>query len=137
LATLTASHSPLSGTVRYTRPGMIFRLILNLLRKLIAPLPGQTQVDAGVIVAGYKGDPALHKRPKWVIDGSFMAFRKLEQLVPEFTQYVARNGPRWEEFVPKVVANPPLTAQEGTSLWGARLFGRFRSVGGNMSTVTL
>jgi deferrochelatase/peroxidase EfeB len=53
------------------------------------------QVGAGVIIAGYKGDPALDKRPIWVKDGAFMVFRKLEQLVPEFHQYLARNGPRW------------------------------------------
>ena len=108
---------------------MILSLISYLLRKLIAPLPGQTQVDAGVIVAGYKGDPALDRRPNWVKDGSFMAFRKLEQLVPEFTSYEAKNGARWAEFVPKVDANPPLSPQEGAALWGARMFGRFRSVG--------
>ncbi|OAX40231.1 Dyp-type peroxidase [Rhizopogon vinicolor AM-OR11-026] len=97
------------------------------MRKLIAPLPGQIQVDAGVIIAGYKGDPALERRPKWVKDGSFMAFRKLEQLVPEFEGYVFKNGKRWREFVPKVDANPPLSDGEGASLWGARMFGRYRS----------
>jgi len=91
-------------------------------------------VDAGVIIAGYKGDPALERRPRWVKDGSFMAFRKLEQLVPEFEGYVVKNGKRWREFVPKVDADPPLNDGEGASLWGARMFGRYRSVGNtNMS----
>ncbi|KAG1723119.1 uncharacterized protein EDB91DRAFT_1255759 [Suillus paluster] len=97
------------------------------IRNLIAPLPGQIQVDAGVIIAGYKGDPALRKRPAWVKDGSFMAFRKLEQLVPEFNQYLAKNGPRWKEFVPKVHAQPPLSSDEGAALWGARMVGRWPS----------
>ncbi|KAG0708650.1 hypothetical protein DFH29DRAFT_426704 [Suillus ampliporus] len=97
------------------------------IRNLIAPLPGQIQVDAGIIIAGYKGDPALHKRPAWVKDGSFMAFRKLEQLVPEFNQYLSKNGPRWREFVPKVYAGPPLSSDEGAALWGARMVGRWPS----------
>lgn len=104
-------------------------LISHLLRGLIAPLPGQIQVNAGVIIAGYKGDPALDRRPTWVKDGSFMAFRKLQQLVPEFNQYLAKNGPRWKEFVPKVDANPPLSSEEGAALWGARMVGRWPSVG--------
>jgi len=127
LATSTASHNLLSGAVRYTE-SIIFTLIPDISRNLIAPLPGQTQVDAGVIVAGYKGDPALDRRPEWVIDGSFMVFKKLEQLVPEFNQYLVKNGPRWNEFVPKVVADPPLSPEEGAALWGARMFGRWPSV---------
>lgn len=97
------------------------------IKGLIAPLPGQVVVDAGVIIAGYTGDPALSKRPAWVKDGSFMTFRKLEQLVPEFNQYLAKNGPRWKEFVPKVVAIPPLSSDEGAALWGARMVGRWPS----------
>jgi hypothetical protein len=74
------------------------------------------QVDAGVVIAGYKRDPALDKWPIWAKDGAFMVFRKLERLILEFHQYLAKNGPRWKEFIPKVDANPPLNSKEGAVL---------------------
>jgi Dyp-type peroxidase family len=97
------------------------------MRGLIAPNPGQIQVDPGVIITGYEGDPMLNKRPHWAKDGTFMVFRKLQQLVPEFQQYLADNGPRWKEFVPKVDTTKELTDKEGAALWGARMIGRWPS----------
>ena len=101
--------------------------------KLCQPRPGQVQVDPGVIICGYKGDPivddpnAAVKRPAWAKDGTMMAFRKLQQFVPEFDDYLAKNGKRWKEFSPGGVSDN-LTDQEGAELWGARMIGRWKSV---------
>ncbi|GJE84142.1 DyP-type peroxidase [Phanerochaete sordida] len=102
------------------------------LRQLSDPYPGQVQVDPGVIIHGYKGDPlvddpyATHKRPAWARDGTIMVFRKLQQFVPEFDDYLNRNGKRWKEFSPNGAADD-LTDKEGTELWGARMIGRWKS----------
>ncbi|CAE6439656.1 unnamed protein product [Rhizoctonia solani] len=95
------------------------------------PLPGQIQVDPGVIVMGYDGDP-VPNRPEWCKDGTMMVFRKLEQSVLLFDKYTNDNGPRWKEFFPggKEAAdrlNPPLTNAEGAELFGARFVGRWKS----------
>lgn len=84
---------------------------------------------------GYKGDPVFDnkdpnapKRPAWTKDGAFMVFRKLEQDVGGFDEYLQRNCQRWKDFWPPGTVQPPLTNQEGADLWGARMIGRFRSV---------
>ncbi|KAL4068715.1 hypothetical protein V8B97DRAFT_1971347 [Scleroderma yunnanense] len=99
------------------------------MRGLNHPRPGQTEVDVGVLITGYEGDPVRDKRPEWGTDGTFMVFRKLEQDVPGFNEYKQRNGPKWREFVPKVPVEhgKTLTDKEGTDLFAARLFGRFQS----------
>lgn len=43
-------------------------------------MPGQAQIDAGSFLFGEQGDNT--KRPSWALDGSFLAFRQLKQLVP-------------------------------------------------------
>ncbi|KAJ7057445.1 hypothetical protein C8F01DRAFT_1256708 [Mycena amicta] len=100
------------------------------LRNITAPKPGQIQVDAGVILMGYKGDPVLDNpdaqpRPAWTKGGTIMVFRKLEQDVDAFNKYLEKNGPRWREFAP--LGCPQLTDKEGAELWGARLVGRWKS----------
>lgn len=80
---------------------------------------------------GYKGDPYLNQRPAWAKDGTLMVFRKLEQDVVGFDEYLAKAGPLWRKFlppaqVPKV--NPPLSDEEGADLFGARMVGRWKSV---------
>lgn len=35
------------------------------------------------------GDDDYSNQPAWAKDGSFMVFRRLRQLVPEFTRYAA------------------------------------------------
>ena len=50
--------------------------------------------------------------------GSFLAFRELQQLVPEFNKYLLDNAP--------VV--PGKTLQERADLLGARMVGRWKSV---------
>ncbi|KAG1849193.1 hypothetical protein F4604DRAFT_94485 [Suillus subluteus] len=103
------------------------------LRGLVIPRPGQIQVDPGVIIMGYPGDPVWDdpttkvKRPAWTKDGTILVFRKLEQSVISFEDYVQRNGPRWREFIPGGNISPPLNKQEAEDLFGARLIGRWKS----------
>lgn len=83
---------------------------------------------------GYPGDPVrddpnvLVKRPGWTKDGTILVFRKLEQYVVSFDDYLARLGPRWREFIPGGDISPPLSVDEARGLLGARLFGRWKSV---------
>jgi len=103
---------------------------------LVVPRPGQIQVDPGVIIMGYPGDPVLDdprvevKRPSWTKDGTILVFRKLEQSVIPFEEYLAKNGRRWREFIPggEASVSQPLSDQEGADLFGARLLGRWKSV---------
>ena len=96
-------------------------------------------VDPGVVIMGYKGDPVLDdpyapvKRPEWARDGTIMVFRKLEQFVPEFDDYLERNGRRWREFAPGGEACN-LTDKEGAELWGARMIGRWKSVSSRLDS---
>jgi hypothetical protein len=103
-------------------------------RGLVVPRPGQIQVDPGVIIMGYPGDPvrddptAKVKRPAWTKDGTMLVFRKLEQSVIPFEQYVQQNGPRWREFIPGGNIIPALNKEEAEDLFAARLIGRWKSV---------
>ncbi|KAI0338774.1 peroxidase TAP [Trametopsis cervina] len=81
------------------------------------PLPGQTIVLPGVILTGRLGDLTL--RPLWAVDGSFLAFRKLQQLVPEFNKYTLDNA------IQNKAGN--LTVQQGAEYLGARMVGRWKS----------
>lgn len=133
LALWTAFHNPHFGE---NARGFDLSIALTAnCRGLVKPKKGQNQCDAGVIVMGYPGDPLYQDkhtpRPDWTRDGSIMVFRKLKQLVPEFRKYVADAGPKWREWmtaedVPKI--QPPLSDAEGAALFGARLFGRWKSV---------
>ncbi|KAH7912670.1 hypothetical protein BJ138DRAFT_749872 [Hygrophoropsis aurantiaca] len=103
------------------------------LRGLSHAFPGQLQVDPGVIVMGYKGDPVLEdrnapQRPDWTKNGSMMVFRKLEQDVLGWNNYLKKYGPYWREFttVPDE-ASPPLNDAEGAEFFGACLVGRWKS----------
>ena len=42
--------------------------------------PGQPLIDPGLFLLGEDGDSS--SRPAWAKDGSLMAFRQLQQLVP-------------------------------------------------------
>lgn len=46
------------------------------------PFPGQTQVDPGFFLFGETGDSLAGSRPVWAKDGTIMAFRQMQQLVP-------------------------------------------------------
>lgn len=69
-----------------------------------------------VILVGRKGD-TITNRPSWALDGSFLAFRYLQQLVPEFNHFLTLNAPN--------VNDPSVT--NTADLLGARLTGRWKS----------
>lgn len=85
--------------------------------------PGQKFVNQGVTLLGREGDdlvvrgksPVPIQRPSWALDGSFLAFRYLFQLVPEFHTFLKRNP------------IPGLAPDLGSDLLGARLVGRWMS----------
>lgn len=81
------------------------------------PVNGQVVVPAGIILAGEDGDPTTD-RPAWALDGSFLAFRQLEQLVPEFDAFLLDNA---------VFVTGINTTEEGAELLGARMMGRWKS----------
>nr|AZJ17935.1 dye-decolorizing peroxidase [Irpex lacteus] len=82
-----------------------------------SPSPGQSLVPAGVILTGHTGDTT--PRPRWAKDGSFMVFRKLKQLVPEFRKWTLDNA------IQNKAGN--LTVEEGAEYLGARMMGRWKS----------
>lgn len=84
----------------------------------VNPEPGQQLVLPGVILAGELGDTQIASRPLWAKDGSFLVFRQLQQLVPEFDQFLSDNAP-------PIVG---LTQAESVDLLGARMVGRWKSV---------
>ncbi|KZV91225.1 peroxidase TAP [Exidia glandulosa HHB12029] len=79
--------------------------------------PGQQTIDPGVILVGEQGDSLSAKRPAWTTDGSFLAFRQLKQLVPEWNKFIASSAP----------GVPGLTHAQSVALHGARLVGRWKS----------
>lgn len=81
-----------------------------------SPNPGQFVAQPGIILLGQDGDDT--DRPSWATGGSFMVFRQLKQLVPEFNQFLTENA----------LEVDGLTAEEGAELLGARMVGRWKSV---------
>ncbi|KAJ7832278.1 fungal peroxidase [Mycena leptocephala] len=79
------------------------------------PKPGQAVVPAGEILVGLPGDNVT--RPAWAKDGSFLVFRQLKQLVPEFNKFLVDNP----------IVEPGLSKQQGSDLLGARMVGRWKS----------
>jgi deferrochelatase/peroxidase EfeB len=78
-------------------------------------------VQPGIIVVGENGDNKTSSRAPWTKDGSFLVFRQLKQLVPEFNKFLLDNA--------LLTANgTTLTQQEGADLLGARMVGRWKSV---------
>jgi len=86
---------------------------------LTNPFPGQRLLDAGHFVFGYPGQPLPPAppatQPGWLVNGSFLVFRRLKQLVPEFESFLA--NPQF--------AQPSLALD--SILLGARLVGRWKS----------
>lgn len=80
------------------------------------PNPGQETIKQGIVLLGRDGDaPTTGSRPPWALDGSFLCFRYLSQLVPEFDNFLKQNP----------IPGPP--PDEGSELLGARLVGRWKS----------
>ncbi|KAJ7885114.1 fungal peroxidase [Mycena olivaceomarginata] len=82
-----------------------------------SPLPGQAVVPTGEILVGENGDAGIDNRPSWAKDGSFLVFRQLQQLVPEFNKFLTDNP----------IRAPALTPKQGSELLGARMIGRWKS----------
>ena len=84
------------------------------------PHPGQETIRQGVILLGREADtpdvPNVTSRPSWALDGSFLVFRLLHQLVPEFNKFLKDNP------LPEVPDR-----RLGSELLGARLVGRWKS----------
>ncbi|KAI1860788.1 uncharacterized protein JN550_011250 [Neoarthrinium moseri] len=78
------------------------------------PQPGQKTIDSGVILLGRDGDAKKDTRPSWACEGSFLAFRYLRQLVPEFNKFLEDNI--------LVIDGTPVP-----ELLGARMVGRWKS----------
>ncbi|KAL0565547.1 hypothetical protein V5O48_016475 [Marasmius crinis-equi] len=77
--------------------------------------PGQMVVKPGVILVGEDGDNV--SRPAWAKSGSFLSWRQLEQLVPEFHRYLNETA----------FDVPGLTRDESIHLFGSRMVGRWKS----------
>ncbi|RYC54895.1 hypothetical protein CHU98_g11314 [Xylaria longipes] len=82
-----------------------------------ATVKGETPIRQGVVLLGREGDI---KRPDWAQDGSFLAFRYLEQLVPEFDTFLEARASEM-----KLLQTPG--GPTGAELLGARLVGRWKS----------
>ncbi len=100
------------------------------IRGVIQPHAGQVVVRPGVIVMGYPGDPVFDdkrqlQRPSFTKDGSLLVFRKLEQAVLMWNDYIEQNYHRVVEKKP----TKDITLDENTrkELFGARQFGRWKS----------
>ena len=77
---------------------------------LVTPFPGQRLLDPGIFTFGY--GPTVNPPLPWMKNGSFMVFRRLKQLVPEFDSYLTSQAQ---------------TLGTDSVLLGARLVGRWKS----------
>lgn len=77
-------------------------------------LPGQTVIAPGVLILGAQGDST--SRPTWAKGGSMMAFRQLQQHVPEFNAFLNQNA----------IIMPGFSQAQGAEFLGARMFGRWK-----------
>ncbi len=77
---------------------------------LTTPFPGQRLLDPGLFAFGY--GPTANPPLSWMKNGSFMVFRRLKQLVPEFDGYLESQAQ---------------TLGTDSVLLGARLVGRWKS----------
>jgi Dyp-type peroxidase family len=97
---------------------------------LTDPFPGQRLIDAGAFVFGYpQPSPTAHRPPQPSPDGlakngSFMVFRRLKQLVPEFTQFILMEAASVQGTDPN--KNVVTTGMDPVLL-GARMVGRWKS----------
>jgi len=79
------------------------------------PNPGQETVPQGIMLLGRDQD--TDTRPAWALDGSFLSFRYLTQLVPEFNEFLAKNP----------TTLPGIKPEEASQFTGARMVGRWKS----------
>ncbi|KAF8671407.1 hypothetical protein RHS04_08362 [Rhizoctonia solani] len=93
-------------------------------------VPGQLEAERGNILVGDPGDNdrtgekgEAFKRPSWAKNGSYMAFRQYDQLVPEFHKWTADNA--IDLKIPGI--SPDQLEQKGAALRAAQLVGRWPS----------
>lgn len=79
---------------------------------VVQPTDTSNFVDPGIIIVGRRGDEN-NPKPQWMTDGSFLVFRKLEQHVGKWNDFVVN---KWREAGSK---NP--------DQFGAQLMGRWQS----------
>ncbi|KAF9696390.1 hypothetical protein EKO04_005607 [Ascochyta lentis] len=88
-------------------PSLTFKL-----DDVVQPNDKSNFVDPGVIVVGRHGDES-NPKPQWMTDGSFLVFRKLEQHVGKWNDFVVN---KWQE-----------AGSRGPDQFGAQLMGRWQS----------
>jgi len=81
-------------------------------------LVGLGLIPIGVLVIGREGDEDKDRRPEWAMDGSLIATRKLNCLVPEFEGYLLEQGQK---------IFPNLSSTDAAAKLGARLMGRWKN----------
>lgn len=54
--------------------------------------PGQDVIPQGVILCGRPGDLNASRRPAWMMDGSFLCFRKLQQNVQDWDRFLVTSS---------------------------------------------
>lgn len=74
--------------------------------------PGQDIVEQGTILCGRPGDVKADTRPAWMLDGSFLVFRKLRQNVQDWDKFLVDSSNMLGTFKDQL---------------GARLIGRWKS----------
>ncbi|KIM71740.1 hypothetical protein PILCRDRAFT_16772 [Piloderma croceum F 1598] len=81
------------------------------------PNTGEQLTEPGLILIGEEGNAPLSgvTRPAWAKDSSFLVFRKLQQLVPEFNKFLDDNSDK------------NLPPKQGSELLGAHLVRRWKS----------
>ncbi|KAF9494758.1 dye decolorizing peroxidase [Pleurotus eryngii] len=81
--------------------------------------PGQQLLLPGTLLTKEIGDPRRAARPAWTKWGSFMAYRQLQELVPEFDDYLMQEA--------ALIQDSSRSVRERADLLGARMFGRWKS----------
>ncbi|KAK0432370.1 peroxidase TAP [Armillaria borealis] len=79
--------------------------------------PSPEPVRTGALLARDTADPRAATRPCWAKDGSFLVFRYLFQLMPEFDNFLKKHP----------IIAPGLSPEDGSELRGARMVGRWKS----------
>lgn len=74
--------------------------------------PGQDTIQQGTILCGRPGDFSAQNRPAWMLDGSFLVFRKLKQNVQDWNKFLVDSSNTLGTFSDQL---------------GARLIGRWKS----------
>src|SRR6266550_5457872 len=88
------------------------------------PLPGQTEINPGVLILGQMADPKKDERPEWSKNGSILVYRHLKQRVPEWNKFL-EDVVRDSIFFPRTTTDTEFPKM--VDFLGARLMGRWKS----------